>query len=49
MNELPKMNMDMSETGCCPKFNPEAWNEKVFQFDNLIFAKAKTRSFFICH
>lgn len=46
MNELPKMNMDISETGCCPKFNPEAWNEKVFQFNNLIFVKAKTRSFF---
>jgi hypothetical protein len=46
MNELPKLNMDRSETGCCPKFNPEAWNEKVFRFDDLIFAKAKTRSFF---
>lgn len=45
MSELPVMNMN-SETGCCPKFEPELWDEKTFEFDNLLFAKAFTRSFF---
>lgn len=45
MTELPKMDMSNNETGCCPKFDPTLWDEKEFTFDNLLFAKAKTRSF----
>ena len=44
-NELPKMNMEKTETGCCSKFNPEAWDEQTFVFDNKLFVKAKTMSF----
>ena len=44
-NELPKMSLDNSETGCCPKFNPEPWDEKSFVFDKKLFVKAKTRNF----
>lgn len=44
-NQLPKMNLDASETGCCPKFNPEGWDNQEFTFDNKLFVKVKTRSF----
>lgn len=44
MNSLPKMNMDDNETGCCPRFHPDEWNEKIIEFDNLLFAKAKSKS-----
>ncbi len=45
-NELPKMDIDNSETGCCPRFNPEPWDEKEFVFNQKLFAKAKTINFF---
>jgi len=45
-NQLPKINMDTSETGCCPRFNPQGWDQETFSFDNKLFVKAKTRSFF---
>lgn len=45
-NEIPKIDVSNSETGCCPKFNPEPWDEKVFEFDKLLFAKAETKSFY---
>ena len=34
-----------SETGCCPRFNPEPWDEKEFIFDQKLFVKAKTINF----
>lgn len=42
---LPKMNMDASETGCCPKFDPSPWDLQEFVFDNKLFAKATTVNF----
>lgn len=45
MNSLPQMNMEDNETGCCPRFHPEGWDEKIIEFDGLLFAKAQTRSF----
>ena len=45
-NQLPKINMDTSETGCCPRFNPQGWDQETFSFDNKLFVKAKPRSFF---
>ncbi|GAA0182508.1 hypothetical protein SH2C18_48760 [Clostridium sediminicola] len=45
-NQLPIMNLGDNETGCCPRFVPEPWDEKTFVFDNVLFAKASTRSFF---
>jgi len=44
-NQLPKMNMDKSETDCCPKFNPEGWDGTRVTFDNKKFVKTKIRSF----
>lgn len=35
-----------SETGCCPKFNPDPWQEKEIEFDNKLFLKDQVRSIF---
>jgi hypothetical protein len=45
VNEIPKMNMDTNETGCCPKFNPEPWNDKEIEFKDKLFVKANTINF----
>ena len=45
MNSLPKMNMEDNETGCCPRFHPEAWDEKIIEFGDLLFAKSQSKSF----
>ncbi len=44
-NQLPNMDMNTSETKCCPKFNPIGWDGQTFSFDNKLFVKAKTKSF----
>jgi len=46
LNELPQMNMDRTETGCCPRFQPDSWNEKIISLHNLPMVKASTRSLF---
>ncbi len=45
MNSLPRMNMEDNETGCCPRFHPEAWDEKIIEFGDLLFAKSQSKSF----
>lgn len=35
-----------SETGCCPRFVPEPWNEKELQWDNKLFLKDRVRCLF---
>jgi hypothetical protein len=42
MSELNEKN----ETGCCPKFNPEPWQEKEVTFDNKLFVKDHVTSIF---
>ena len=37
---------NQSETGCCPRFNPEPWDEKEIKFDNKLFIKDHVKSFF---
>ena len=44
-NSLPIIDYSDNETGCCPKFHPENWDEKIFNFDELKFIKASTKSF----
>ena len=34
-----------SETGCCPRFNPEPWDEKKVTFQDRLFVKDHVRSF----
>ena len=35
-----------SETGCCPRFNPEPWDEKEITFQDKLFVKDHVRRFF---
>jgi hypothetical protein len=35
-----------SETGCCPRFNPEPWDEKEVTFQDKLFIKDHVRSIF---
>ena len=35
-----------SETGCCPRFNPEPWDEKEVTFKDKLFVKDHVTSFF---
>ena len=35
-----------SETGCCPRFNPEPWDEKEITWEDKKFLKARVRSLF---
>ncbi len=36
---------EQSETGCCPRFNPEPWDKKVVVFEDRLFLKDHVRSF----
>ena len=42
---LPRINMSNSETGCCPRFEPEPWKNQEFTFSDRPFVRAKTVSF----
>ena len=46
---MGRENMDklyeQSETGCCPKFNPEPWDEKEITWKEKLFLKDHVRSF----
>ncbi len=35
-----------SETGCCPRFNPEPWDGKEINWKNKLFVKDHVRSIF---
>ncbi len=35
-----------SETGCCPRFDPEPWNEKELHWDQKLFLKDRVRCLF---
>ena len=41
---MNKLN-EQSETGCCPRFNPEPWDEKKVTWRNKLFIKDHVRSF----
>ncbi|MFH1541110.1 MAG: hydrolase [Elusimicrobiota bacterium] len=34
------------ETGCCPKFNPESWDNKEITWKDKLFIKDSVKSFF---
>jgi len=36
---------EQSETGCCPRFNPEPWDEKEIMFEDKLFIKDHVKSF----
>lgn len=35
-----------SETGCCKRFNPKPWDNRVINFKNTLFIKDRVRSIF---
>ena len=43
-NELPKCDMSVNTTGCCPKFNPEGWDGQSLHFDKKRFVRAGSLS-----
>ena len=45
-NETPRFDATENETGCCPRFHPEAWNNQTLHFKNKPFVKASTISLF---
>ncbi len=44
INQIPTIDPTNSETGCCPVFIPEPWDNKTFILDDMLFAKASTKS-----
>ncbi len=46
MNRLPDYDASDNPTGCCPRFNPEGWDEQDLHLKDQRFLKAKTRSLF---
>jgi len=36
---------EQSETGCCPRFSPQPWDEKEITFKAKLFIKAHVKSF----
>jgi len=43
-NELPKYDMSDNPTDCCPRFNPDGWDDQELHFKDKRFVKAKTKS-----
>ena len=46
INALPVYDMSDNPTNCCPRFNPEGWDEQELHFKDKLFVKAETRSIF---
>ncbi len=46
LNKTPTYDDSDNQTGCCPKFKPEGWNDQELHFKDKIFVKATTRSLF---
>ena len=44
VNQLPKYDTSDNPTGCCPRFNPDVWDDQELHFKNKRFLKAKTKS-----
>jgi hypothetical protein len=42
---LRKFNMDNSETGCCPRFDPTGWDNEELDFFDRLFVRATTMNF----
>lgn len=45
-NTLPRYGTDENPTACCPKFNPQDWDEQILHFRDKLFYRADTRSVF---
>lgn len=45
LNTLPTIDFADNETDCCPRLHPENWDEKIFNFQDELFAMASSKSF----
>ncbi|SEW07019.1 hypothetical protein SAMN04488515_0906 [Cognatiyoonia koreensis] len=43
-NAVPHLDQSINTTGCCPKFNPDGWDDQTLHFEDKPFVKATTRS-----
>ena len=43
-NQVPKYDMSVNTTGCCPKFNPEGWDAQELHFRDKPMVRAVTMS-----
>lgn len=43
-NSIPKYDISDNPTGCCPRFDPQGWDNQNLHFDNKRFVRATTRS-----
>jgi hypothetical protein len=43
-NTTPRFDASDNPTHCCPRFNPQGWNDQNLQFEDKLFAYAKTKS-----
>lgn len=44
VNALPKYDMSDNPTRCCPRFEPQPWDNQELHFKDKRFVKAKTRN-----
>lgn len=43
-NSLPHYDISENSTGCCPRFNPQGWDNQTLRFDEKLFVRATTKS-----
>ncbi len=46
INATPPYDLDDRPTGCCPRFKPDAWNDRELHFVDKPFVRASTISLF---
>jgi hypothetical protein len=46
VNAFPTYDASDNPTECCPRFNPQGWNDRHLHLDHKPFVRARTRSFF---
>lgn len=45
LKTLPTVKPEDNETGCCPRFHPEDWDNRIFDFSAYDFIADESRSF----
>lgn len=44
INVLPRFDHSVNVTNCCPKFNPDGWDDQRLSFRDKLFLRAETHS-----
>ena len=44
INQLPRRDISVNTTGCCPRFDPTGWDGRDLHFRDKLFVKASARS-----